>query len=240
MFQKQWDLLNKAAGIGKLPHAMLFFGQEKIGKKDFAVRFAKHLTQNSGINPDFILVEPENKNIQIKQIRDLIEKLSFKPYFSPCKAGVVNDAHLMNKESQNCFLKFLEEPAEKTHIILVTAFPYMLLPTILSRTQKIRFFPKEDFEMECKDEFVKDLKGMIKSDLISRFQYAKKKEDADLQEIFDSWTVFLRNALLGKIAIDYPLDKTKSLIDGIQRTKYLVSSTNANQKLALEILLMNL
>lgn len=250
IFQKQWDILTKAAGTGKLPHALLFCGEEKIGKKDFAINLAKHLIGEnieSGINPDFIFLEPEKKNIQIKQIRDLIDKLSFKPYAAEYKLGVVNEAHLMNKEAQNCFLKFLEEPAAKTHLILITSFPYFLLPTILSRTQKVRFYPPKGFKREYSAEFAKDLARLSGSDLAFRFNYAKTKEEADLVEIFDSWIGYLRDIFLQKIKGKeveefnrYTPIKIKNIIEVIQKTKVLVSTTNVNQKLALEILLIEI
>jgi DNA polymerase III delta prime subunit len=249
-FQRQWDLLVKSAEAGNLPHALLFCGEEKIGKKEFAINLAKHLVGEnieSGINPDFILLEPEKKNIQIKQVRDLIEKLSFKPYGAGYKIGMVNEAHLMNKEAQNCFLKFLEEPTDKTHLILITAFPYLLLPTILSRTQKIRFYPPKGFKREYSDEYAKDLSRLAGSDLAFRFNYAKSKEEADLSEIFDSWIGYLRDILIKKIkgqeveefSRQTPV-RLKDIIEAIQKAKVLVSTTNVNQKLALEILLMEI
>jgi DNA polymerase III delta prime subunit len=249
-FQRQWDLLTKSAEAGILPHALLFSGEEKIGKKEFAISFAKYLIGEgieSGLNPDFVYLEPEKKNIQIKQVRDLIEKLSFKPYMADYKIGMVNEAHLMNKEAQNCFLKFLEEPTDKTHLILITPFPYLLLPTILSRTQKIRFYPPKGFKRGYNNEFAKDLARLANSDLAFRFNYAKSKEEANLPEIFDSWLGYLRDILMKKIKGQEVEEftrqtpaKLKDIIEAVQKAKVLVSTTNANQKLVLEILLMEL
>ncbi len=55
------------------------------------------------------------------------------------KFVLVADAHRMNKESANAFLKTLEEPPPDSHIILTTSRPESLLPTIRSRTQPVRF-----------------------------------------------------------------------------------------------------
>jgi len=55
------------------------------------------------------------------------------------KFVIVADAHRMNKESANAFLKTLEEPPPDSHIILSTSHPESLLPTIRSRTQPVRF-----------------------------------------------------------------------------------------------------
>lgn len=233
MFETQWNLLTNAAKAGKLPHALLFYGQNKIGKKDFAVKFAKSLVGEKEPNPDLIIVEPENKDIQIKQIRDLIEKLSFKAYSADYKIAILNEAHLMNKEAQNCFLKFLEEPTEKTHLILIASFSQTLLPTILSRVQKLRFYSLSN--PEYKKEYIEDLNKLFKSNLAERFNYAKMKEEENLEEIFENWVSYLREILLKDCSV-----KIKNTIESIQKAKLLVTSTNVNRKLIMEVLLMSL
>lgn len=162
--KNQWDFLIRSAELSRLSHAYLFFGQEKLGKKALAVDFIKYLNCQSpkkpcsdckncrdiekGLYPDFILVEPEKKKIQISQIRELINKLSLRSYFSGFKTAILDRVHLMNQESQNCFLKLLEEPKGETILILVTEYPQLLLPTILSRVQRIRFSPVKVKEIE--------------------------------------------------------------------------------------------
>src|SRR5204863_31865 len=54
---------------------------------------------------------------------------------------IVEDAHYMNDQAANALLKTLEEPAATTHLILTTSNPMMLLATIRSRCQTIRFAP---------------------------------------------------------------------------------------------------
>jgi len=244
--QKQWQFLKKSVELGKLPHALLFYGQQGLGKKALAIEFAKFLIGK--ISPaDFILIEPEDKEIQIAQIRNLIQKLYFKPYLADFKVAVINKAHLMTQESQNCFLKFLEEPTDKTYLILITEYPAMLVPTILSRVQKIRFFPAKGFEIEDNKELISDLVKMTKSDLASRFQYSKNISLEDLKETLDTWLRYFRkifiNRLTGQKIEDfnqYSLSKLKDIIRHIQSTKFLISTTNLNPRLALEILLMEL
>ena len=97
--QKQWEFLKKAAELGKLSHAYLFYGEQQLGKKALAIEFIKFLNcqaeqkpcQNCKncrdierrVYPDFILVEPNrsNKEIQIFQIKELIEKYKAKNGF---------------------------------------------------------------------------------------------------------------------------------------------------------------
>ncbi|MBZ1345313.1 MAG: hypothetical protein KY055_01565 [Candidatus Nealsonbacteria bacterium] len=152
--QKQWQFLIKSAELEKLSHLYLFWGEEKLGKKTFAFEFIKWLFKEQKISPekhpDLIFIEPEDvgKEIKINQIRNLIWRLSLKTSLADYKVGIVDDAHLMNFQAQNCFLKTLEEPKGKALLILITAYPEKLLPTILSRVQKIRFFPLKRKEIE--------------------------------------------------------------------------------------------
>lgn len=235
MHEKQWQFLTKSAELGKLPHALLFYGQEKLGKEALAVKFAEHLV---GLNnqADFISITAPS----IAQVRELIGKLSFKPYLAEHKVAVINQAHLMKRDAQNCFLKFLEEPTDKTLLILVTEYPSTLLPTILSRVQKIRFFPSKDFKIENSEEIVSDLIKLKKSDLAYKFQYAKKitakDSTADIKEILNTWLRYFRKELLSSSSPE----KLSSSIKQIQSTQHLLSTTNTNPKLALEILLMNI
>lgn len=273
LHQKQWEFLIKSVELGRLPHALLFFGQEHLGKKKLAIDFAKSLIGpdiERGINPDFILVEPATKEIQIGQIRNLIEKLSFKPYSANFKIAVIDNAHLMTQESQNCFLKFLEEPKDKTFIILITAYPSLLLPTILSRVQKIRFFATKEFQRnEINSQFALDLNRIIRSDFATRFQYAKDLASQNLEEILDDWLEYFRGILISRLCFaeasakaslakttmrqvrldrqektevfnQYSLVKLKDILNQIQLTRTLISTTNVNPRLALEILLMKL
>lgn len=165
--QVQWQFLIKSFQAKRLSHAFLFFGERKLGKKTFAFEFAKLLNCENPCsnqqpcqkcqscqsikkkyNPDLIFIEPQKKEIQIAQIRELCQKLYLKPYNSPFKVLILDKAHQLNASSQHCFLKTLEEPTDNSILILITEHPGKLLPTILSRTQKIKFAPLSAFEIE--------------------------------------------------------------------------------------------
>lgn len=139
--KKQWDFLKKSAQSGRLAHACLFSGQEKLGKKTLALELACFLlnSKQKTINhPDFVLINGE-KEIQISEIRELIRKISFKPSLAQKKVVIINNSHLMNQEGQTCFLKTLEEPRGDCLLILISDKPDFLLPTILSRLETIKF-----------------------------------------------------------------------------------------------------
>ena len=67
--------------------------------------------------------------------------MSFKPVEGRYKIAIMTDADLLRTEAANAFLKLLEEPGPQTVFVLTTSRPDRLLPTILSRCQRIRFDP---------------------------------------------------------------------------------------------------
>jgi DNA polymerase-3 subunit delta' len=77
--------------------------------------------------------------ITIDDIRDLKRGLSLHPYEGGRQAALVARADRMTEEASNAFLKMLEEPSPSSIFILVSDRPNILLPTIVSRCQKVRF-----------------------------------------------------------------------------------------------------
>lgn len=165
--QKQWQFLLNRLEKDQLSHAYLFSGPEQTGKRLLAKEFAKAVNclakknglpcgvcQNcgnieKGNYPDFLFIKPdEGKEIPVAKIREAQNFLSYKSYYGFFKIVVIDDAHLMNIESQNCFLKTLEEPKGKTIIILVSSKPEVFLPTVRSRCQQIKFFRVKTSEIE--------------------------------------------------------------------------------------------
>ena len=170
--KEQRQFLKKSFELGRLSHAYLFCGPAHIGKKKIAIEFIKFLNCESkgkkpcdicpscqniekGIFPDFSLIDQKDidddteknksKEIKIDTIRNLEHCFSLSSSVSFIKSVVIDNAHLMNTEAQNCFLKTLEEPKGNSLFILITDHPEAILPTILSRVQKIKFFlPKEN------------------------------------------------------------------------------------------------
>lgn len=287
--QKQWRNLQSMVRSNKIPHAMLFCGEERLGKKTTAFEFLKlFFGENVLKHPDFVFIEPSENEIQISQIRDLNWKLSLKPFSDSFKAAVIDRAHLMNQEAQSCFLKTLEEPKGNTVIILVSEYPGLILPTIRSRIQKIKFFPVARTEIEnylkkekipeneikiiselamgrpgmAIDFFlnpqkladfkakIREFNAVLNSDLGKRFLYAKNlSQESDQKEALNIWLNYFRNILLSKLNLrkkmivlkkEYTFYQLKSILKNIQTAIFLVSTTNINQRLALEILLADM
>jgi DNA polymerase-3 subunit delta' len=90
-------------------------------------------------HPDFMQVQPEEgkTTIAIDQIRSLITKLTLKPQFERYRVVILNPADKMNNASANAFLKCLEEPNERTVLVLISDRPSKLPATIRSRCQTL-------------------------------------------------------------------------------------------------------
>lgn len=92
---------------------------------------------------DFYLLKPEKdkKNISVEQVRDFVKSLSMTSFLNSYKIGIIKHSEKLSKEAANALLKTLEEPRSKVVIILITDNVASLLPTIVSRSQVISFFP---------------------------------------------------------------------------------------------------
>jgi DNA polymerase-3 subunit delta' len=88
--------------------------------------------------------ETSNKQVlyRIDQVReDLIQPMSLAKGEGEYKVNVLTDVEKMRDEAANAFLKLLEEPPPSTIFLLTTNRPEQLLPTIVSRCQRLRFDP---------------------------------------------------------------------------------------------------
>ncbi|MBZ9573009.1 hypothetical protein KJA17_02425 [Patescibacteria group bacterium] len=168
----QWEFLERIAKTQRVPQAMLFSGQNSLGKQRVALEFVKLLNCETPLQnfkggqkrpcgecfsckniekeryPDLSIVRPQKREIQISQIRALQNTLNLGSQISSTKSVIIETAEALNTPAQNCLLKTLEEPKGKTLLILISSQPEMLLPTIISRTQILKFYPLSSSEME--------------------------------------------------------------------------------------------
>jgi len=92
-------------------------------------------------HPDLLIVEPSGAMIKIRQMRDLFRTLALKPYEARVRVVIITESHTMNPAAANALLKVLEEPPDRTVLILTARQTSDLLPTIVSRCRHIRFNP---------------------------------------------------------------------------------------------------
>ncbi len=96
----------------------------------------------SGRRHDRIEDIPEGdlaQNLSVQQVRELIARMPFRPHEGGTRWVIVREAERLRQEAANAFLKTLEEPPTATHFVLITHRPSMLLSTIRSRCQTLRF-----------------------------------------------------------------------------------------------------
>jgi len=78
-------------------------------------------------------------SISIEEVRNAQRSLFYTPVEGKVKVLIVQDPEKMSIEAENCFLKTLEEPPRNSLLIFLSSEPEKLLPTIVSRCQRIRF-----------------------------------------------------------------------------------------------------
>lgn len=156
--QQHWEQLTAYITQFRVPQALMVVGKKGLGKHLLVEHFSQALLCNNSTgeigfcghcyscklfkantHPDYICIAPEEqgKAIGIDVIRQLTSKLVLKPQFESYRVVVVNTADALNNASANAFLKYLEEPTERTCLILVTDKPSKLPATIRSRCQKV-------------------------------------------------------------------------------------------------------
>jgi DNA polymerase-3 subunit delta' len=159
--------LTGALANGRVAHAYLFVGPERVGKRTLAMRLAQALNCERpdapahgepvepcgecspcrritrGIHADVQTVTVEEgeegtqKGIHVSQIRDIERITALKPFEGRTRVVIIDPAEEMNAAAQNAFLKTLEEPPQQVVFVLVAADESRLLSTIRSRCRRL-------------------------------------------------------------------------------------------------------
>jgi DNA polymerase-3 subunit delta' len=141
-----YDLISRAIDGGHAAHGYLVCGELGGGCEELAGRLLLKLFPDEReqierrCHPDVVYLEPEGKSrtIHTASMRErLIEPMSTTAFSGGWKVGVIVGADRMELSAANSFLKSLEEPPPKTLYLLLTDQPDAMLPTIVSRTQRI-------------------------------------------------------------------------------------------------------
>ena len=152
--------LQNAIATNKVSHAYIINGERNAGKEFIARVFAMTLQCEKGEtepcgechsckqaashnHPDILYLIHEKPNtISVDDIRKQInEDITIKPYASPFKIYIVDEAEKMNQQAQNALLKTIEEPPAYAVILLLTTNADLFLPTILSRCIRLDLRP---------------------------------------------------------------------------------------------------
>lgn len=148
--------LRRAWTAGRHPHALLLSGPAGVGQSALALWAAQlALCERdagrpcgscascvlflAGNHPDFrrVTLEPDATAIKVDQVRDLSAALALRSYRGGYQVGIIDPADALNTNAFNALLKTLEEPSEKTILILVASRAVRLPATIVSRCQRL-------------------------------------------------------------------------------------------------------
>lgn len=145
-------LFSVRANNGLCSHAYIVDGASGVGKLDFALHCARAMLCTDsekpcgecpscrkaldGNHPDIFVVGKE-KTANMDTVRELIRRSSLKPNDADKQIFIVCNAGKLRQDAQNALLKLFEEPPETVAIFLLTESRSSLLPTVLSRGQRI-------------------------------------------------------------------------------------------------------
>jgi len=193
-------LLKESIKKDRVFSSYLFVGPDGVGKKLAAENLAKAvncLSENtkpcdscnsckkidSQGHPDVFFIEPKgaSSSIGIEEIRTCIARANLKPYEGKKKVFIINNAHSMNAEAQNTFLKTLEEAPQDTIFVLISRSKERLFSTIVSRCHAIRFFsaPVELVESVLKERYKI---GKNEARILARFSSGRVGEALRMKE----------------------------------------------------------
>jgi DNA polymerase-3 subunit delta' len=174
--------IQAALGSGRLAHALLFHGEDRIGKRLTASVLAQAVNCEAeprptppdacgvcrschqiaaGSHPDVTMLSATSGKGETEQIREIEARFIYRPLIGAQKIVILDNADLLRHEAANALLKTIEEPPPDSLIILISARPASLLATIRSRCQEVRFAPLAVGKVE---EALCRLRGLAKPD----------------------------------------------------------------------------
>ncbi len=199
--------IQNAIRSDKVSHAYIINGEKGSGKRLIATLFAMTLQCRehgvepcgqcpscrkalTGNHPDIIYVKHEKPNtISVDEVRaQLVDDAAIRPYESPYKIYIVEEASKMTPQAQNALLKTIEEPPDYVVIMLLTENREALLPTILSRCVSLNLHPVSDDEMKeylMKQMHVPDYQAEIEASF-AQGNIGKAKKAAESRDFMES------------------------------------------------------
>ena len=179
--------LSNAINYNKIVHAYLFCGPRGTGKTSTARILAKSLNCQSGIT-----IDPCNKCISCESItkgnsldvieidaashrkvedaENLINRVSLGTYGSRFKIYIIDEVHMLTDHAFNALLKTLEEPPKNVIFILATTEEYKVIPTIISRCQKLDFKSVSQEEIETRIQGIASCEKINIDNTLEAFQ----------------------------------------------------------------------
>ena len=228
--KRQIEIIERALSGNTVPHAYLFTGMKGIGKKMVALNLASALQCTShgerpcgmcnacvksrdANHPDIVLLEPDGKFIKIEQIRELQKRLAYKPFEGIATVCIVDGADKMNPAAANSLLKLLEEPPPAAYLILIAENVRQIIPTIISRCQKLKFNTLSNKEIS---EILLKEQGLSEKDAASIARISEGSPGKALV-FYESFPVNERERLLTAVTELGSMDEVFTLAEELTR-----------------------
>jgi len=169
-------LLGHSLKEDNIAHAYLLVGPRHVGKRTLALNLAQALNCDDpeppcgqchschrileGKHADVTSLGLDSQvEIGIDDIRGLQRSANLPPYEGKCKVFIIDEAEYLSTEAANSLLKILEEPPPKVVWLLLAAEERRLLPTIISRCQRLELkpMPSKQIQQILTDSYNVDL-----------------------------------------------------------------------------------
>jgi DNA polymerase-3 subunit delta' len=215
------EVFRRSVRAGRTSHSYIFEGIPGSGRRKTAVALIQALfcatveDDACGVCPscrkvaggnhaDIHFVEPlpDKRDISVDQLREIQRELSLRPYEAPRKACIMEPAERMSVNAANSLLKTLEEPPGNAIIILLSVNADLLLPTIRSRCQLIRFSPlsTENIRLLLEKNGVDHAAAVLRADMSEgSMQRAEELDDESMNSRRDALINLLGTFDMGHI-----------------------------------------
>ncbi|AKC59872.1 DNA polymerase III subunit gamma/tau [Blochmannia endosymbiont of Polyrhachis (Hedomyrma) turneri] len=225
--------------LNKVHHAYILFGTRGVGKTTIARLFAKRLNCKSekkslpcgccnicleidkGCFFDVIEIDAASRS-KVEDTREFLDDSYYPPIVGQFKVYLIDEVHMLSRNSLNALLKVLEEPPKHVKFFLITTEQQKLPATILSRcvqfylrplsisqifNQLVYIFKQEN--IECELSGVKLIAYFAKGSMRDALSLSEQAIIIGKNKIYHN----VIKKMLGVIDIEHPLFLLESLID---------------------------
>jgi len=259
--------LINALDSDRLHHAYLFSGTRGVGKTTIARIFAKSLNCEQGISStpcgsctscqeitegrslDLLEIDAASRT-GVDDMRDLLENVQYAPTHGRFKVYLIDEVHMLSKQSFNALLKTLEEPPSHIKFLFATTDPQKLPVTVLSRC--LQFHLKRMTRVQISDHLTDLLKQEeieAEEQALQLLAHAADGSMRDALSLLDQAIAFGAGSvkkdavlsMLGSVSHDSLLNILKALIaqDGktlLQEARNIISSSPDYQRICAEFI----